>query len=97
MNIFIPSPSPPHSLLFPSSVEMGWQPGGWISFTLLGKDFTLQGACGSGAREVVGRQPFVLQSCSNLEEIIYPQLFPFKLISKATGLVSSCCACQGWL
>ena len=55
-------------LLFPSSVEGGWQPDMWTSFILVENDFTLQGACGSGAGRSWGDKPFVLQNCGSLEE-----------------------------
>lgn len=91
-----------HSLSSPfpllsSSVEMGWQPSGRIPFTLLEKDCTLQGACGSGAGRSWVDNHLFCRIATVWRRSIYPQLFPFKLISKATGLVSSCCACQGWL
>lgn len=55
-------------LLFPSSVEVGQQPDMWTSFILVENDFTLQGACGSGAGRSWGDKPFVLQNCGSLEE-----------------------------
>lgn len=93
VNIFIPSL--PHSLLFLSSVEMGWRPTEWTSSTLLEKDFTLQGACGLGAGRSWIDSHLFCRIAAVWRRSIYPNCSPFKLISKTTGLVSSCHACQG--
>lgn len=39
-------------------------------------DFTLQGACGSGAGRSWGDKPFVLQNCGSLEEFLLSPTVP---------------------
>lgn len=84
-------------LLFPSSVEVGSQPDTWTSFILwkmisLCKELVVQEQGGLGkTRHLFCRTVAVWGSS------LHPQLSPFGLTSKATGLLSSCHVCRGWL